>query len=117
MGAQKEFKKQSIEYDKKLQDQIEKKNSLLDQMKLELEGKCKDLSKLKEEYLRETESFTSNISNINDNLFQKERENKNLSEKVTHMSELLEQKDKEYKELEIEQENWKLSRDNSDAKV
>merc|ERR1712173_408676 len=49
-NSHKEFQKQSIEYEKKLQDQIEERNHQMDNLKSELESQKKDICTQKDYY-------------------------------------------------------------------
>merc|ERR1711874_439919 len=64
-NSHKEFQKQSIEYEKKLQDQIEEKNQILDKIKNELETQRKAIGTQKEFYVKEIKSLENKLDQMN----------------------------------------------------
>lgn len=116
-NSHKEFQNQSIDYGKKLQEQMEGKNKIIDKLKADIDNHSKTFNSCNEAYQRETENQSSKIEALSASFAEKDQEFKNLSETVTHMSELLEQKDKEYRELQNEKEKFRESKEENDSKI
>ena len=98
----KELQKQSIEYEKKLQDQLEEKNQELDNLKALLKRFKAERKNLKEAHEKELSLLTSKLSSVTELLNEKEQERINLDEKREMLETILNDKDKTFKVLEAE---------------
>eukprot|EP00092_Neocalanus_flemingeri_P054245 GFUD01063881.1.p1 GENE.GFUD01063881.1~~GFUD01063881.1.p1 ORF type:complete len:1583 (+),score=606.32 GFUD01063881.1:211-4959(+) len=99
-NSHKEFQKQSIEYEKKLQDQLEDKNQMVDEYKKDFERKKKELTALKESYEKEINSLERKLNEMSKNISQREMEAKNMNEKCEQLENILDEKEKLVESLE-----------------
>jgi len=93
-NSHKEFQKQSIEYEKKLQDQLEEKNHLLDEYEKKSVLKNKELTSQKESYEKEIKSLERKISEMSKTVTEKDLEAKNMNEKCEQIERILDEKEK-----------------------
>jgi len=98
--SHKELQKQSIEYGKRLQDQLEEKNNRIDDLVAELESLRNQTVQTSQTNEKVESSLRSEIDTISDNLQQREKEIRNLGEKREQLESLLEGKERHIKQLE-----------------
>lgn len=98
----KELQKQSIEYEKKLQDQLEEKNQELDNLKALLKRNKAERKSMKEAFDKEISSLEGKLFAVTELLTEKEQERVNLDEKREMLETILNDKDKTFKVLEAE---------------
>merc|ERR1711862_373195 len=95
-----DFQKQSIEYEKKLQDQIEEKNQILDQIKNELETQKKSNGTQKEFHVKEIKSFENKLDKMNAAISDKDSEIDSLMQKCEEIEKVLSERETDNSKLE-----------------
>jgi chromosome segregation ATPase len=93
----KELQKQSIEYEKKLQDLLEEKNQELENMKALLKRNKTERKNLKEAYEKELASMEAKLTSVTQLVAEKEQERRNLDEKREMLETILNDKDTAFK--------------------
>jgi len=99
-NSHKEFQKQSIEYEKKLQDQIEEKNQLLDKIKSDFESQKKEFVTQKDSCEKEIKNLENKLTVMNQAITEKDAEIANLLQKCELIEQLLSEKEKSLLDLE-----------------
>jgi len=98
----KDLQKQSIEYEKRLQDQLEEKNIRIDQLNREMETNHKDNVRSVESLKKEIAAQQSKVTGLSQSLKQRQTEIRNLGEKREQLEALLEQKEKLHNQMEAD---------------
>merc|ERR1712037_1079186 len=99
-NSHKDFQKQSIEYEKKLQDQIEEKNHILDEIKNELETQKKSNGTQKEFYVKEIKSLENKLDKMNAAISDKDSEIDSLMQKCEEIEKVLSERETDNSKLE-----------------
>ena len=100
--AQKEFQRQSIEYEKQLQDQLEENNQRLTQMKEEISQSKKSNTLLQESYERDVNILECKLSDLLEKFHMSNDMSNNMSEKCDLIENILHEKEKLVTKLEGE---------------
>ena len=100
--AQKEFQRQSIEYEKQLQDQLEENNQRLTEMKEEILQAKKSNTSLQESYEKDVSILESKLSELLEKFHMSNDMSNNMIEKCDLIENILHEKEKLVSRLEGE---------------
>merc|ERR1712001_664553 len=100
--AQKEFQRQSIEYEKQLQDQLEENNQRLTKMKEEILQAKKSNTSLQESYEKDVTILESKLSELLEKFHMSNDMSNNMIEKCDLIENILHEKEKLVSRLEGE---------------
>lgn len=110
--AQKEFQRQSIEYEKQLQDQLEENNQRLTEMKEEIVQAKKSNTSLQESYEKDVRILESKLSELLEKFNMSNDMSNNMIEKCDLIESILHEKEKLVSNLEGEVERQEKRRIN-----